>query len=94
MVVGPIGIYPLDSFVIGGIRRFCCGSIHIFSVLMTQILKYIHKVVRQSNKVVLWVALLLTYEVICLYHFLFRQKAQRWIYKETKESIEQTKHLW
>lgn len=94
MVAGPIDFYPLDSFVIGSIRRFCSGSIYIFSVLMKKIFKYINKAVRIVNKVVVWTALLLTYLVICLYHFLLRQKAQRWICNETKVSIEQTKHLW
>lgn len=94
MVVSPIGVYTLDSFVIGSIRRFCSGSIHIFSVLMKKIFKYINKVVRIVNKVIVWIALLLTYLVIYLYHFLLRQKAQRWIYNETSVSQEQTKHLW
>ena len=94
MVVSPIGFYPFDSFVIGSIRRFCSGSIHIFSVLMKKIFKYLNKVVRIVNKAVVWTALLLTYLVICIYHFLLRQKAQRWIYNETKVSQEQTKHLW
>ena len=52
MVVSPIGVYTLDSFVIGSIRRFCSGSIHIFSVLMKKIFKYINKVVRIVNKVI------------------------------------------
>lgn len=61
---------------------------------MKKIFKYINKVVRPFNKVVVWIALFGVYLVICLYHFLLRQKAQRWICNETKVSIEQTKHLW
>lgn len=94
MVVSPIGIYPLDSFIISVIRRFCDGSIHILSVLMKKVYKYITKVVRPINKGIVWIALLLTYLVICLYHFLLHQKAQRWVYNEKKVSLEQTKHLW
>lgn len=94
MVVSPIGIYPLDSFIISVIRRFCDGSIHILSVLMKEVLKYINMVIRPVNKVVVWIALLLTYIIICLYHCLLHQKTQRWIYNEKKVSLEQTKHLW
>lgn len=61
---------------------------------MKKVFKYINKVARPINKGVVWIALLLTYLVICLYHFLLHQKAQRWIYKEKKVSLEQTKHLW
>lgn len=61
---------------------------------MRQLLKYIKKVIRLTNKVVVWIALLLIYLVICLYHFLFHQKVQRWGYYENKVSLEQTKHLW
>lgn len=61
---------------------------------MKKIFKYLNKVVRIVNKAIVWTALLLTYLVICIYHFLLRQKAQRWIYNETKVSQEQTKHLW
>lgn len=74
MVVSPIGIYPLDSFIISVIRRFCGGSIHIFSVLMKKVYKYITKVARPINKGIVWIALLLTYLVICLYHFCFIKK--------------------
>lgn len=94
MVVSPIGIYPLDSFIISVIRRFCGSSIHILSVLMKKVLKYINMVIRTVNKVVVCIALLLTYIIICLYHFLLHQKTQRWIYNEKKVSLEQTKHLW
>lgn len=95
MVVSPIGICPIDSFVIGVIRRFCGGSIYIFSVLMKKVYKYITKVARPINMGIVWIALLLTYLVICLYHFLLHQKTQRWIYyNEKKVSLEQTKHLW
>lgn len=94
MVVSPIGIYPLDSFIISVIRRFCGSSIHILSVLMKKVLKYINMVIRPVNKAVVWIVLLLTYLVICLYHFLLHQKTQRWIYNEKKVSLEQTKHLW
>lgn len=93
MVVSPIDIYSLDCFVIGDICRFCCGSFHIFSVLMKKIFRYIKILARIANKVVVWIALLLTYIVICLYHFLLHQKAQRWVYNENKVSLEQTKHL-
>lgn len=94
MVVSPIGIYPLDSFIIGDFCRFSSGSIHIFSVLMKKIFKYMNQVARPINKAVVWMALLLTYFVICLYHFMLHQKAQRWIYNKNKVSLEQTKHLW
>ena len=94
MVVSPIGIYPLDSFIISVIRRFSGSSIHILSVLMKKVLKYINMVIRTVNKVVVCIALLLTYIIICLYHFLLHQKTQRWIYNEKKVSLEQTKHLW
>lgn len=94
MVVSPIGIYPLDSFIISVIRRFCGSSIHILSVLMKKVIKYINMVIRPVNKAVVWIVLLLTYLVICLYHFLLHQKTQRWIYNEKKVSLEQTKHLW
>lgn len=94
MVVSPIGIYPLDSFIISVIRRFCGSSIHILSVLMKKVIKYINMVIRPVNKAVVWIVLLLTYLVICLYHFLLHQKTQRWMYNEKKVSLEQTKHLW
>ena len=61
---------------------------------MKQLFKYINKVIRTINKVVVWIALLLTYLVICLYHFLFHKKVQRWVDDENKVSLEQTKHLW
>ena len=61
---------------------------------MKKVLKYINKVARPVNKVVVLIALLLTYLVICLYHFLLHQKSQRWVYNEKKVSLEQTKHLW
>ncbi len=93
-MVSSIGLYPLDSFVIGDICRLRSGSIHIFSVLMKIVFKFINKVARPLNKAVVWIALLLTYLVICLYHFLLHQKAQRWIYKKNEVSLEQTKHLW
>lgn len=94
MVVSAIGIYPLDSFIISVIRRFYGGSIHILSVLMKKVLKYINMVIRPVYKVVVWIALLLTYIIICLYHCLLHQKTQRWIYNEKKVSLEQTGHLW
>lgn len=94
MVVSPIGIYPLDSFIISVIRRFCGSSIHILSVLMKKVIKYINMVIRPVNKAVVWIVLLLTYLVICFYHFLLHQKTQRWMYNEKKVSLEQTKHLW
>lgn len=61
---------------------------------MRKVFKYINKVVRPINNIVVSTALLLTYLVICLYHFLLHQKAQRWIYNEKKVSFKQTKHLW
>lgn len=61
---------------------------------MKKVIKYINKVARLVNKVIIWVALLLAYLVICLYHFLLRQKAHIWIHHENKASLEQTKHLW
>lgn len=61
---------------------------------MKKIFRYIKILARIANKVVVWIALLLTYIVICLYHFLLHQKAQRWVYNENKVSLEQTKHLW
>lgn len=94
MVASPISFYTLDSFVIGDICRFCSSSIYIFFILMEKVFKFINKVARPINKVIVWIALLLTYLVICLYHFLLPQKAQRWINNEKKVSLEQTKHLW
>lgn len=61
---------------------------------MKKVFKYITKVARPINKGVVWIALLLTYLVICLYHCLLHQKAQRWIYNKKKVTFEQTKHLW
>lgn len=61
---------------------------------MKKVLKYINKVARPINKSIVWIALLLTYLVICLYHCLLHQKVQRWIYNKKKVTFEQTKHLW
>lgn len=61
---------------------------------MKRVFKYINKGVRLFNKVVILIALLLTYLVICLYHFLLHQKTQKWKHNENKVSLEQTKHLW
>lgn len=94
MVASSISFYTVDSFIIGDICRFCSSSIYIFSILMKKVFMFINKVARPINKAVVWIALLLTYLVICLYHFLLHQKVQRWISNENKVSLEQTKHLW
>ena len=49
---------------------------------MKKVYKYITKVARPINKGIIWIALLLTYLVICLYHFLLHQKAAKLLLDE------------
>jgi hypothetical protein len=61
---------------------------------MKKVLTYIKRLAKLVNKIVVGIALVFAYLVICLYHLLTRQKTQRWESNKHKVSLEQTKHLW
>lgn len=61
---------------------------------MKKIFTYINRLSKPVNKIVVSVALVLVYSIICLYHLFARQTAKRWEFYKNNVSLEQTKHLW
>lgn len=94
MVAIPINPYIGNRIYVSNICRFCSCPLYIFIILMKSIIDYIKCLGRQINKAIVFIALLATYFIICIYHLFVDAKAQRWHKCNNKTTLEQSKHLW
>ena len=95
MVVASPTFHLVFGFAVGYLCRFSDSPFHLYTVLMMNILKTLHRAAKTINKWVVVVSLLPAYIIICVYHLLMKpDKHRRWIVPSEHYDLEQTKHQW
>lgn len=94
MVVSAFDIRFNYSISSGTFCRFCSRAIYLLFILMKAVLNCINEVARQVNKAIVFIALLFTYAIVCIYHLFVKTKSQRWYKKNSETTLEHTNHLW
>lgn len=74
--------------------RFSSCTLYLLLILMKAVLNYLKRIAKQINKTIIFMALLFTYSIICIYHLFVKVKSQRWYKYNKKITLEYTKHLW
>lgn len=94
MVVSTFDLRFNYSISAGRFCRFCRRAIYLLFILMKAVLNCIKMIAKQVNKAIVFIALLLTYVIVCIYHLFVKTKSQRWYKYNSETTLEHTNHLW
>lgn len=94
MVACTFSLCVNNSISVSHFCRFSSCTLYLLFILMKAVLNYLKRIAKQINKTIVFIALLFTYSIICIYHLFIKTKSQRWHKYNKKITLEHTKHLW